>query len=60
MDPVPVRIVIELDSGARPIAGRVSASRQPAVPFTGWTSLFAVLRVAAGEDDRASDTRGGE
>jgi hypothetical protein len=58
MAPAPERILIELDSGAQPIAGRVTAGRQPAVAFTGWTGLFAVLREAAGEDAHRQDGGG--
>jgi len=58
MAPRPDRILIELDSGAYPIAGRVTAERQPAVSFTGWTGLFAVLREAAGENAHGQDGEG--
>jgi hypothetical protein len=54
----PERILIELESGATPIAGRVTAGPQPAVSFTGWTALFAVLRAAAGEDGGGQDGGG--
>ncbi len=43
------RIVIEFEPSASPISGRVTASQQPTVPFTGWTGLFAVLHAVAGQ-----------
>jgi len=49
MDPIHRRILVELDAGAEPIAGRVLAELQPARSFTGWTGLFAALRTAVGE-----------
>jgi hypothetical protein len=58
MAPRPERILVELDSGVYPIAGRVTAGRQPAVLFSGWTGLFAVLRAAAGEDGHGQDGGG--
>jgi hypothetical protein len=46
-------LVIELDLGAEPIAGRVLEAGSPARPFTGWMAL-----VSAVEDARERRARG--
>lgn len=40
----PSRIVLELDSGAVPIAGRLLLDGREPRPFMGWTALFGLLR----------------
>lgn len=46
------RIVVDLQPGADPIAGRVCADGQHPHAFTGWTGLFAVLRAVTSQDGR--------
>jgi hypothetical protein len=47
MDSARASIVIDIDAGADPISGRVSAQGGEEVrPFTGWIGLFAALRAA--------------
>jgi len=47
MDTAPAHIVIQIDPGAVPISGHISAGGENSQPFTGWTGLFALLRAAA-------------
>lgn len=51
MEPLPGQIMVDLDPGADPIAGRVHAHDRAPRAFTGWTGLFAALLAATGEDD---------
>ena len=60
MDPTPAPIVIELDAGTAPSAGRVRIEARTARPFTGWTGLFAVLRAVAGEDTAGGANTAGQ
>jgi hypothetical protein len=50
MEPLPGQIMVDLEPGADPIAGRVRAHGQDPRAFTGWTGLFAALRAATNED----------
>jgi hypothetical protein len=54
----PRRIVVELDPGADPIAGRVCTDGERTHAFTGWTGLFAALRTATGDDGRRDAATG--
>jgi hypothetical protein len=47
--PSPDRIVLELDPGVLPIAGRVCVDCRPPRSFSGWTDLFGVLRELAAD-----------
>jgi hypothetical protein len=50
VDRLPGRIIVDLEPGADPIAGHVSAHGQQPRSFTGWTGLFATLRAVTSED----------
>jgi hypothetical protein len=50
MEPLPGQIMVDLEPGADPIAGRVRAHDQDPRAFTGWTGLFAALRAVTSEN----------
>lgn len=53
----PIRLVLELDCGAEPIAGRLTAPDGDATPFRGWL-LLATLIESARKDAPGQAGRG--
>jgi hypothetical protein len=41
-----IRIVLDLDPAADPIAGSIAVGDRPAAPFSGWLQLAEVLTTA--------------
>ena len=54
-NPAPIQLIVELTGTAGYIQGTVRCSDRPAMPFSGWSELFAALLTAvagAGQDTR--------
>lgn len=47
-EPVPDHLWIEVDLGAKSIAGAIHSGRDPVRPFDGWLELVALLEAARG------------
>jgi hypothetical protein len=50
-----MRVILDVELGAEPIAGRVSGVHGDAEPFVGWLELAAALERAGGASGAGSD-----
>jgi hypothetical protein len=46
----PIRLALEIDRDAEPLAGRIAQAEGDQRPFIGWTGLAAVLSLILEED----------
>jgi hypothetical protein len=57
-DPVPDHLWIEVDLGAKSIAGAIHSGSDPVRPFDGWLELVALLEAARGSAAEGSGADG--
>jgi len=49
-----VRVVLDLDRGADPVAGTLTDDSGAATPFTGWVGLTRAIELALTTEDRSA------